>query len=544
MPGKSQWKMAASAAAIALLAAGCSGSSSDDTEALPNSISIGILEPSSLVPSNSVEVNGSQVLAALFYPLVRFDAKNSPYPVAAQSIQHDKANRVWTIKLRPGFTFSNGEPVTSDNYIDAWNYGAYGPNAQAGSYFFKRIDGFADLQSEDPDGKGPQKAPEPKAKKLRGLKKVDNLTFKVTLSEDFAGWQSVISYDTFFPLPKAAFASDGVLNKDFGEAPIGNGPFKMKGKWVHDEKVVVEQVADFKGTVPKVAGITWKIYQDLNAQYADLVAGNLDVETKIPIENLGSASGDLGDRLAKTPSSAFGFVGFPVYEDKYKNPNVRRALSMAINREEMTDQVFLGAETPAKSFVSPRVKGARPNSCGEWCEYNPTRARQLYTSANGPRDIKITYNTDGGHKAWVDAMCNQIKASLGVNCTGVGVPKLRVLLDKVRAKEDVGLIRLGWTMDYPLMESYLGPLFTSDGSSNYYGYENSTFDSLVRQGSAAPTTTQAEKLWRDAEDILVKDMPVLPLRFGQNVFGYSERVTDVTMDLYQKVDIYTIDIAA
>ncbi|MCO8275792.1 ABC transporter substrate-binding protein [Actinoplanes sp. TRM 88003] len=543
MPGKSPWKVAASLAAIALVAAGCSGSTSEDTEVLPNSISIGIGEPSSLVPTNAVESNASQVLASLFYPLVRFDPTNKPYPVAAQSITHDKANRVWTVKLKPGFTFSNGEPVTADNYIDAWNYGAYGPNAQLASYFYGRIDGFADLQAKDPDDDGPEKAPEPKATKLSGLKKVNNLTFTVTLSESFAGWQSVMGYDAFLPMPKVAFSAPGVLNKEYGEAPIGNGPFKMKGKWAHDEKIVVEQVADFKGTVPKIAGITWKIYQELGAQYADLMAGNLDVETKIPIENLGSASSDLGARLGKTPSSSFSFMGFPMYEDKWKNANARRALSMAINREEMTEQVFLGSETPAKSFVSPVVSGARPNSCGEWCDYNPTKARQLYTAANGPKDIKIGYNADGGHKAWIDAMCNQIKGSLGVNCTGAPQPKLGTLLDKVRAKEDAGLIRLGWAMDYPLMESYLGPLYTSDGSSNYYGYKNSTFDSLVRQGSAAPTTAQAEKLWREAEDLLVRDMPVLPLRFGQNVFGYSERVTDVTMDLYQKVDIYSIDIA-
>ena len=155
---------------------------------------------------------------------------------------------------------------------------------------------------------------------------------------------------------------------------------------------------------------------------------------------------------------------------------------MAINRQEMTDQIFRGAETPATSFVSPVVAGYRPNSCGENCEYNPTKARALYTQAGGPPSIKITYNTDGGHKAWVDAMCSQIKASLAVDCTGTGVPKIADLLNKLRQQEAVGLIRLSWTMDYPLMESYLAPLYTTDGSSNYYGYSNSAFDSLVREG--------------------------------------------------------------
>jgi oligopeptide transport system substrate-binding protein len=543
MRGNGPWKVAAAVAAIALLAAGCSSGTSDDEANLPNTISIGIAEPESLIPSNTTEANGSSVLASLFYPLVRFDEKSNPYLVAAESISHDKANKVWTIKLRPDFTFSNGEPVTADSYINAWNYAAYGPNAQLASYFFSRVDGYADLQSVDPDGKGPEKAPAPTAKKLTGLKKVNDLTFTVTLSAGFAGWESVMGYDTFFPLPKAAFSGDGVLAEGFGEAPIGNGPFKIKGKWQHDSQIQVTKVADFKGTVPKVDGITYKIYQDLGAQYADLVAGNLDVETKIPIESLASASGDLGDRLQKSPSSAFAFVGFPIYEKEFANKDVRRALSMAINRQEMTDQIFLGSESPAYSFVSPVVAGYRANTCKENCEYNPTRAKQLYTAAGGPSDIKISYNSDGGHKAWVDAMCNQIKASLGVNCTGVGEPKFADLLKKVEKKESVGLIRLGWLMDYPLMENYLGPLYSTDGSSNYYGYSNPAFDSLVREGSEAPNTAAAVKKWQQAEDILAQDMPVLPLRFGQNVFGHSEKVTNVSMDLFQKVDIYKIEVA-
>jgi oligopeptide transport system substrate-binding protein len=536
--------MTASVAVIALVAAGCSGGDQDRPEALPNSISIGIAEPSTLIPTNTTEASGSQVLSSLFYPLVRFDATTKPYVVAAESITHDKTNKVWTIKLRPGFTFSNGEPVTADNYLAAWNYGAYGPNAQLASYYFSRIDGFAEMQSIDPDGAGPQTAGKPTATELRGLKKVNDRTFTVTLSAPFSGWESVMGYDSFYPLPKAAFAADGTLTKDFGEAPIGNGPFKMKGKWEHDRQVQVEKVADFKGTIPKVDGITWKIYQKLTAQYSDLVAGNLDVETKIPVESLGSATGQLGTRLQKSPSSSFTFVGFPSFEKDFANRDVRRALSMAINRQEMTQQVFLDSENPATSFVSPAVAGSRPNSCGEWCQYNPTRAKQLYTQAKGPKSIQIGYNVDGGHKPWVDAMCNQIKGSLGVDCTGVGHPKLADLLAKVKKGEPVGLLRLAWTMDYPLMESYLGPLYTTDGSSNYYGYSNPTFDSLVRQGSEASTEASAEKFWADAEDILVQDMPVLPLRFGQNVFGYSAKVTDVTMDLFQKVDIYKIGIVS
>jgi oligopeptide transport system substrate-binding protein len=207
----------------------------------------------------------------------------------------------------------------------------------------------------------------------------------------------------------------------------------------------------------------------------------------------------------------------------------------------MTKQIFLDSEKPATSFVSPVVAGYRPNSCGENCVYNPAKAKQLYTEAGGPSEIRISYNADGPHKTWVDAMCNQIKASLGVSCIGQGEPKFADMLNKVEAREPVGLIRLAWVMDYPLMENYLGPLYSSTGSSNYYGYASTAFDNLVAQGSAAATPAAAIKKWQQAEDILAKDMPVIPLRFGQNVYGHSERVTNVTIDEFRKIDIYRIE---
>jgi oligopeptide transport system substrate-binding protein len=542
MPGKRPWKMAAGAVAIVVLVAGCSGGS-DNSQSSANSVVIGIAEPKHLIPTNVTEVSGSQVLASLFYPLVNFDDKNEPVEVAAESITSDD-NKVWTVKLKDGFTFSNGEPVIADNYINAWNYGAYGPNAQDGAYFFERVDGYAAMQSKDPDDTGPLKAPTPKANTLSGLKKIDDLTFTVTLSAPFSGWKSVLGYTAFYPLPNAAFSSPGVLKAGFEDAPIGNGPFKVKGTWQHDSQIQVVKVDNFKGTVPKIDGVTWKIYQDQQSEYADLVAGNVDVQTQIPIESLGSASGDLGDRFQKSPNSSFQFVGFPTFQKEFQNVDVRRAISMAVNRQEMTDQIFLGSQTPATSFVSPVVAGYRPNSCGDNCKYDPVKAKQLYQQAGGPATIQITYNVDGGHKAWVDAMCNQIKASLGVNCSGAGEPKFADLLTKAQKKDPVGLIRLGWTMDYPLMENYLGPLYTTTGSSNYYGYSNPAFDSLVSEGSAAKTPADAIKKWQQAEDILVHDMPVIPLRFGQNVFGHSERTTNVNVDLFQKVDLYKIEVVS
>ena len=121
-----------------------------------------------------------------------------------------------------------------------------------------------------------------------------------------------MGYDAFYPLPKAAFASDGVLAEGFGDAPIGNGPFRMKGTWQHDEQIQSwRRSPTSRARSPRSTASPGRSTRTSATQYADLTAGNLDVETKIPIESLASAIGDLGPRLQKSPSSVFSFVGFP-----------------------------------------------------------------------------------------------------------------------------------------------------------------------------------------------------------------------------------------
>jgi len=218
---------------------------------------------------------------------------------------------------------------------------------------------------------------------------------------------------------------------------------------------------------------------------------------------------------------------------------------MAMDRDEIVKNVFAGSQTSARSFVSPVVPGYRENTCGESCTYNPTAAKELYRQAGGPSKVQITYNADGGHKDWVDATCYQLQRNLGIRCVGQAEAKLADLIPKVRAKTPgVGMFRLGWVMDYPSMEDYLTPLYSTHGSSNYYGYSNPEFDRLVAQGAQQPDADASIKLYRQAEDILARDLPVIPLRFSQNTFVYSTNVQNVTMDLYGYVNLTEITTSA
>jgi oligopeptide transport system substrate-binding protein len=501
------------------------GGEGDD---LPDGVvAVGITRPAHLLPSAVSDGSGAQVLAALFTPLVRYDAEHRPVPAAATSVTSPD-NRVWTIKLADGYTFHNGEKVTAQRYVDAWNYAAYGPNKQRNSYLFERVDGFAELQGAPPAAKG-----------LSGLRTVDDRTLTVTLSAPFVDFPAMLGHQAFYPLPTAAFASPGVLAAGFENDVVGQGPFRLTGGWAHGDRIDVRRY-DAAVTPPKVAGVRFRVYDDLAAAYTDLVDDRLDVLNGIPAEKLTDAAEKLGGRLATGPGSSLTMLAFPAYQDGFAEPAVRRAISMAIDRDRIVATLFSRAQQPARAFVPPLVVGYRPDACGPGCGYDPVAARAAYQQAGGPATLTISYNADGGHKEWVDATCAQLAANLGITCTGAAEPTFETMLGKVRRSEPLGLFRMTWFMEYPSMESYLGPLFTSDGSSNFEGYRSPDLDGALKAATSSPNQAAAVAGYRKAEAVLARDMPVIPLRYGQNTTGRSTRVGAVTLDVFDRIDLTTL----
>jgi peptide/nickel transport system substrate-binding protein/oligopeptide transport system substrate-binding protein len=490
-------------------------------------VSISIAEPAHLLPSAVSDEYGSQVLAALFTPLVGYDEGRRPVPRAAESVTSTD-NRVWKIVLAEGFTFHNGEPVTADRYLDAWNYAAYGPHAQRNAYLFDRIDGFADMQG----GK-------PSKQTLSGLKKVDDRTFEVTLTSPFADFPAMLGHPAFLPLPKAAFTAPGVLDANFEKAPVGQGPFRIDGTWQPGGPITVARYAAHKAPA-KVAKLEFRIYRGSAEAYADLRSGTLDVDPSIPETQLADAKERLGARFATAPTPTVNFLAVPDFEPDYADPRVREAISMAIDRDALINAYFPGSQVSARAFVPPTVPGYRPDSCHTACTFDPAAARKMYQDAGGPPKLQISYNIDGGHQAWVTGLCGQLAKNLGIACTPVAQPKFETLLAQVRGLESIGMFRMTWSMDYPSMESYLSPLFSTGGSSNYAGYRNNDFDSLLRQAGAAANAEQAVPLYQQAEDMLVKDLPVIPLRSSQRAIGHSERVGGVTLDAFDRIDVTTL----
>lgn len=517
--------------------AACSGGNDSGNESKGSTntvVTVGIGEPKHIVPNNAGESEGGQLVYAVFAGLMDYDKSGKPFNVIADSITTNDS-KTWNVKLKDGFTFHNGEKVNADSFINAWNWGAYGPNASDVNSYYAQINGYADLNPSDSKAVPPTKT-------LSGLKKIDDLTFTITLADAFADFSTELGYTAFFPMPKAAFDAQGNVTKEYEEAPIGNGPFKIKGKWNHDQNIETTRFEGWKGVKPRVGGINFKIYQDLKAQYSDTLANTLDVDRTIDTSNLSNAKADFASRYKTSPASTFQFLAFPTYDTNYAKLEVRKAISMAIDRDQIVKTVFAGTQQAARSFISPILPGYRDNTCGDACKYDPAAAKAMYQAAGGPSTVQITYNADGGHKDWIEATCNQIQQNLGVTCQAKPEPKFADLLQKLKTKTPgVGAFRLGWVMDYPSMYDYLQPLYSTNGSSNYYGYSDKQFDALVDQGAAAKTPQEAIKFWQQAEDILAKDLPVLPMRFGQNNYVFSTKIKNVEVNLFTWVNPLTIE---
>ena len=524
MRGRTPMKVAVGTAVIALFAAGCTQAPETPTTTdAGGELRIYASEPAFLVPTAADDDPAIQVIRQLYRGLVKYNPETGAAENdLAESITSED-NTEWTIKLKSGYKFTNDEAVNADSFIRAWNYAAYGPNAQGNSYFMGRIAGIEDMSSEDPDGEeGPQVAPEPKAKELSGLKKVDDLTFSVTLSAPFSGFPATVGYSGFFPVAEACLEDFDACN----ETPIANGPYKMEGSWQHNIGITLVRNDAYAGADKgKADKLSYKIYSDLDAGYAAFQSGEVDVMYTIPPARYQEAKSQLGDKMFEKPGNSFTYLGFPMYNANFANKGIRQAFSMAIDRQAIIDAVFNGRFTPATGVVSPLFDGYRPNVC-EFCKFDKDKAVAALAAAGGWKGGKLQLwaNAGAGHDAWLKAVGDQLKANLGIDYELVVNLEFPAYLETAGSQGFTGPFRLGWGPDYPVVETYLAPLYGTGGSSNNSGYSNKAFDDLIKEGDGAKTTAEGIASYQEAEDIIVEELPVIPMWFNKVNAIYGDNV--------------------
>ncbi len=494
-----------------------------------------------LVPSMTMESCGGQVVDQLFSRLVRYDPDTAePRYEIAESIESDD-NQTWTIEIAEGWTFHNGEPITAQSFVDAWNWAAYAPNGTPNSYFFRGIEGYQDLQpADDAEPSGQITADMVSSEEMSGLNIVDELTFTVTLSQPEPSFPKRVGYVAFAPLPEEFYEDP----EEFGENPIGSGPFEFI-EWVRNSEIKLRGYDEYQGeTMPQIDEVTFKIYQDEGAAYSDLQADNLDLVPQLPISALAGDAyrDDLPGRYVEKEALVVSTISFAPesVDDSFADPRLRTAISMAIDREAITETIFHGSREPATGWVAPGVEGYEPGVCGDYCMYDPEHARELFDEAGGyDGTLTLSYNSDGDNKSWIDAVCNSIMNTLDVECVGTPVSDFSTFRSQINDREMTGMFRNQWQADYPSIESFLAEVYVTGASGNDSDYSNPDFDELIEDAGSSQGDDAIAK-YNEAEELLVEDMPSVPLWYSSTIAGYSTKVDNVKITPFQTVDLLSV----
>lgn len=549
MRARTRASVVAGLSAGALLLAGCGGGGGDAGSSATGGgggaggdiVVRGCQPQNPLIGGDTGESCGHDIVELFTATLFRYNPDTGePQPDIAQSVETSD-NQNFTVKIKPGYKFQDGTEVKAKNFVDAWNYTANSKNSQYLSYFMEPIEGFKDVQSEDPDGAdGPQTAPPPKADTMSGLQVVDDHTFTIKTSEPVSNLPVRLGYTAFAPQPDAFFADPA----GFANKPIGAGPYQVTN-YTQGQQAVLQKFDGYSGQFAgQVNQITFRIYQDVGAAYNDLLAGNLDVLDEMPANALVGKKyqSDLPDRWAEKPFAAIQTVTFAPdnVSPNYADPRLRQAISMAINRQQIIDDQFDGARVPATGWVSPGVQGYVEGACGENCTYNPTKAKELLQQAGGfSGKLTISYNADADHQAWVTATCNSIRTALGVDCVATPVTDFATFRDRIGKQEMKGMFRSGWIADYPHIESFLTAVYGTGGSSNDGKYSNPQFDAKLAEAAKAEGAA-SDTNYQEAEKMLAAGMPSIPMWYYTAQVGWSEKVSNVKVNWQGRPDLLSV----
>ncbi|RBP97450.1 ABC transporter [Bifidobacterium aemilianum] len=499
-------------------------------------ISVNTVEPASpLIPSGTDDTAGWKVVTQLFEGLVNFDKKGNLVYANAQSITPNADASQYTIKLKPGLIFSNGEKITAATYATSWSFAANAANGQLGASIFSTITGYDQIQDHHGD---------PKAG-LSGLTVVDDLTLRVDLKAPDSSFPYKVGDVAFLPLPSVAYKNLG----EFGKHPVGDGPYRFKS-WVPNQGIVIERNPDYQGPrKAKNGGIEFRDYQSLDAAYADVDSGHLDILDSVPVSKLRTFREDSDVQALIDAGPSFRSLTIPqdlAHFGGQEGALRRQAISQAMDRKQVTEKIFQGSVTPATDFTAPMIKGHTDKLTGsKVLSRNDDQARRLWKAADAispwSGTFRIGYSADGTDKDWVDAVSHSISSALGIKVESDIFPTAKEFSTAINKRQIHSAFSSGIQSDYPHPEGYLVQGYSSsaaDGKGlNHGDYKSPDFDALMAQAAAETRLKESIRHYQAAEDLLLKDLPVIPLWY-RNVNAVAAKQVKAAPFGYMGLPIY------
>lgn len=520
--------LCAAGALAAVSACGGGGATGGGTTAAGGSYSIGV--PNWYIAHLTPGKAGfSGVAQAIWTPLTQVDAGGKLVDAVAQSVTSTD-QRHWTITLKHGWKFQNGEPVTAQSFADSWNAAAYAPNTMSNGYLFANFEGYAALN--------PAKG-KPATRTMSGVQVTGTDTLKVTLVKPLSMFPYVLAGTAFAPMPKAAFKDLAAYDR----LPIGNGPYQVAAPGMSPgaQQITLKRFDGYPGAKGHAAQITVKTYQTDATAFTSFRSGAVDIATASG-NDLATASRMYASQLVTSPTAAVVFLGFPMWDERFSDIRVRQAFSLAVNREAIVKSLLQGHAQTAAGTAPDVIAGGGGSDCAD-CGYDPAKARQLLAAAGGWHgSLTLWTKQEPDYQNVLEAIVNQLRTNLGITSISMKAQPTDQIYPNLLAHKTTGPFLLYMGAAYPTIYSQADQLFGETSGTNVTGYRSAAFSDLLNQAAAAGTTDEGVELAQQANRTAMADLPLAPLYYPVSGAVHAKKLSGVRLGYLGDVDLSSVTV--
>ncbi len=464
-------------------------------------------EPQSLDPHKVEGVPEANIIRDLMEGITLESPDGTVLPGSATSWEN-KDFKVWTFKIREDAKWSNGDPVTAQDFVYSWRRLA-DPNTASPYASYLQYAHIANIDDVIAGKKKPEEL---------GIKALDDKTLEITLTEEVPYIPKLLAHNSMSPVHPASVEKFGEKWTQPGNY-VSNGAYKLKN-WVVNEKIELERNPNYWDNKKTV--INNIRFLPISSEVTDVNryrSGEIDMTyNNLPIELFQKLKKEIPDELRISPYMCTYYYEINNEKAPFNNPKVREALKLGLDRDIMVNKVKAQGDTPAYGFTPPFTDGMSAKE-PEWFSgmtqaQRNEKARKLleeagYTKDN-PLKFNLLYNTSDLHKKMAIAAASIWKKNIGVDVQ-LENQEWKTFLD-TRHQGTYDIARAGWCADYNEPSSFLN-MMLSYSSSNTPHYKNTDFDKLMKQSLQVKTDEERAKIYQQAETVLDNDSAIVPVYY-------------------------------
>jgi len=478
-------------------------------------------------PTLATTVEESVYIVHAFEGLITKDKNNNPSSGVALSWDISDDGLVYVFHLRDDVVWSDGEPITADDFVYSWKRAVDPIVASEYSYQMEAIKNASDILYNNMPIDN------------LGVKAIDDKTLEVTLEVPTAYFLQLVSFQTYYPVRKDIIDAHGDQWTLSPETYIGNGPYIMTERYP-DDKMVFEKNTNYWDSESVVASkLVFIFMENPNSAVAGIKEGSLHFASNPSPQDIPTLTEE--GLLKINPYLGTHYYALNITNTFLSNENVRKALSLSIDREYIVENITKGGETPAAAWVPygvSDIKGDFRENGGDYYsvdtndyEANVTQAKKLLTEAGYPNgegiDIIEFYSRPGVDTSIFEAVQQMWKEHLGIDST-VTQEEFSVHLQRLREQNFV-IARSRWIADYNDPMTFID-LFTSTSPQNNGRYSNIKYDELVNTAKLSSDNNIRMKAMHEAESILMSDMGIIPIYFYTEPVIVSKNLKGIIYD--------------